>query len=63
MAQFFNVRDSQDIPSGQGGCDYPAGKCRIATYYTALTLMHGKPACAGTAAFHSEQETHIWDEL
>ena len=47
MADFFHVPDSPDIPEGTGACNHPDGACRIATYYTALTLLHDKPKCAG----------------
>jgi hypothetical protein len=47
VAGFFNVADDPNIPDGPGGCSHPPGKCRVATYYTALTLENPKPKCAG----------------
>jgi len=46
MADFFGVPNVSTVPGGSAGCTHPAGACRIATYYAAVSLVAGKPACA-----------------
>jgi len=46
MAGLFQVPDDPTIPGGKSNCQHPPGKCRIATYYTAMSLEHVKPECS-----------------
>lgn len=46
MAAFFGVPNDPNPPGGNAGCAHPPGKCRVATYHSAVTLA-GKPGCAG----------------
>lgn len=62
MAQFFGVPNVNTVPPGTGTCDHPAGACRIATYYAALS-MTGKPACAGAPVDHNCFQEGFQEEL